>query len=99
MEKLILIANFNIIPGFEEEIKKATIALAAETRKEKGSEAFLIHTRNDSPQTVFFYEIYHSQEAFDEHLAFAYTKNYMELLKGRIKNDKPEVTFLTKLGS
>ena len=99
MEKLILIANFNIIPGFEEELKKATIALAAETRKETGCELFLIHTRNDSPQTIFFYEIYHSKEAFEEHKTFAYTQRYFEFQKDRVENGKAEVIFLTSLDS
>ncbi len=99
MEKLILIANFNIIPGFEEEVKKATIALAAETRKETGSELFLIHTRNDSPQTIVFYEIYHSREAFEQHKTYAYAQRFFEFLKGRVENDKAEVAFLTALDS
>ena len=99
MEKFILTANLKIIPGFEEELKKATIALAAETRKETGSELFLIHTRDDSPQTIFFYEIYQSEEAFQEHKAYDYTERYLELLKGRIENDKLEVVFLTALDS
>ena len=99
MEKLILIANINIVAGFEEEVKKATIALAAETRKERDCELFLIHTRKDSPQTIVFYEIYNSGEAFEQHKTFAYTESYFELLKGRVENDKPEVTFLTSLDS
>ncbi len=97
MEKLILIANINMTPGFEEEVKKATIALAAETRKEAGCELFLIHTRNDSPQTIVFYEIYQSEEAFKQHKTFTYTEKYFELLKGRVENDKAEVIFLTAL--
>jgi quinol monooxygenase YgiN len=99
MEKLILIANFNILPGFEEEVKNATIAMAAETRKETGNELFLIHTRNDSPQTIVFYEIYDSEAAFEQHKNFAYAQRYFEFQKGRIENDKAEVIFLTKLGS
>jgi quinol monooxygenase YgiN len=97
MEKFILIASFKIISGFEDEIKKATIAMAIETRKEKGCELFSIHTRNDSPQTVFFYEIYDSEAAFQQHKTFPHAERYFELFKGRIENDKPEVTFLTEL--
>ena len=99
MKKLILIANFNILPGFEEEVKKATIALAAETRKEAGCELFLVHTQNDSPQKIVFYEIYQSEEVFEQHKAFEYSERFFEFLKGRIEDDKLEVTFLTKLGS
>ena|ERR1700712_4353412 len=99
MEKLILIAGMNRLPGFEAEVKKATIALAAETRKEKGCELFLIHTRADLPPAIIFYEIYQSAEAFQQHKAFAYTESFFELLKGRIENDQPEVMFLTALDS
>ncbi|WP_426670127.1 putative quinol monooxygenase [Mucilaginibacter sp. McL0603] len=99
MEKLILIANINILPGFEDEVKKAAIALAAETRQETGSESFLIHTRNDSPQTIVFYEIYHSQEAFQQHKTFAYSEKFFEFVNGKIKDDKIEVIFLTRLDS
>jgi quinol monooxygenase YgiN len=97
MEKFILIASFKIISGFEDEIKKATIAMAIETRKEKGCELFSIHTRNDSPQTVFFYEIYDREAAFQQHKTVPHAERYFELFKGRIENDKPEVTFLTEL--
>ncbi|MDB5155207.1 MAG: Quinol monooxygenase YgiN [Mucilaginibacter sp.] len=97
MEKVILFANINMVPGFEDEVKKETIAMAAETRKEAGCELFLIHTRNDSHQTIVFYEIYHGEEAFKQHKTFAYTERYFQFLKGRIENDKPEVTFLMAL--
>lgn len=99
MEKLILIANINMIPGFEEEVKKATIALAVETRKEPGCESFLIHTRNDSPQTIVFYEIYQSEGAFQQHKTFAHSARFFEFLKGKVENDRPEVIFLTALDS
>jgi quinol monooxygenase YgiN len=99
MEKLILIAIINVIPGFEEEVKKATIALAAETRKETGCELFLINTRNDSSQTIVFYEVYQSPAVFQDHLTRPYTERFMEFAKGRIENNKPEVVFLTALDS
>jgi len=99
MKKFILTASFKTIPGFEEELKQATIALATETRKETGVELFLIHTRDDSPQTIFFYEIYQSEETFQLHKTYDYTEKYFELLKGRIENDKPEVVLLTALDS
>jgi quinol monooxygenase YgiN len=99
MEKFILIASLNIIPGFEEELKKATIEQAVESRKEPGVELFLIHTENDSPQTIFFYEIYQSAEAFQHHLTLEHTKKYLEFQKGRVENDKAVVTFLTALDS
>jgi len=97
--KLILTANFDILPGFEKEVKESVIALAAETRKEPGSELFLIHTRNDSPQTIEFYEIYKSAEAFELHKTLPYAAKFFEFVKGKIVDDKIEVVFLTPLDS
>jgi quinol monooxygenase YgiN len=97
MGKFILIAEIKIFAGFEAEIKKATIAMAVETRKEKGCEAFLINTRSDSPQTIIFYEIYASEEAFQQHKTYPHAERYFEFFKGKIENDRPEVTFLTEL--
>ncbi len=99
MEKVILIANITILPGFEEKVKKATVALATETRKEAGSESFLIHTRSDSPQTLVFYEIYHSEDAFGQHKTLTHSAKFFEFVKGKIKDDKIEVIFLTRLDS
>jgi quinol monooxygenase YgiN len=97
MGKFILIAKIEIFAGFEEEIKRATIAMAVETRKEKGCESFLIHTRSDSPKTVVFYEIYDSEEAFQQHKTYPHAQKYFEIFKGKIENDGPEITFLTEL--
>lgn len=71
--------------------------MAVETRKEKGCETFLIHTRNDSPQTIVFYEIYDSEEAFQQHKTYPHAERYFELFKGKIENDRPEVILLTEL--
>jgi quinol monooxygenase YgiN len=97
MEKFILIAVVKIIPGFEDEIKSATVAMAAETRKEAGVESFLIHTRNDAPGTIVFYEIYNSEAAFQLHKTLPHATKYFDLFKGKIENDQPEVIFLTAL--
>lgn len=97
MEKQILIASIDIIPGFEQEIKNATIALAADTRKEAACELFLIHTREDTPRSLVFYEIYRSKQAFEQHKTFAHSQKYFRLLQGRVENDKPGVTLLRQL--
>ena len=97
--KAILLAYINILPGFENEVKEATIKLAAETRKEPGSEQFLVHTRNDSPQSLVFYEIYQNDVAFQQHKTLPHATSYFEFVKGKIADDKIEVVFLTSLKS
>jgi quinol monooxygenase YgiN len=97
--KVILIASIDILPGFEKEVKEAGIGMAVESRKETGCEQFQIHTRNDSPQTIVIYEVYQDDLAFQLHKTSAHAKTFFEYLKGRIKNDKIEVDFLTELNS
>jgi quinol monooxygenase YgiN len=95
--KVILLAYINILPGFEKEVKEATIKLAAETRKEPGSEQFLPHTRNDSPRSIVIYEIYQNDTAFQLHKTLPHATSFFQFVKGKIADDKIEVVFLTGL--
>jgi quinol monooxygenase YgiN len=95
--KVTLVAYINILSGFEKEVKEAMLALAAETSKEAGSEKFLPHTRNDSPQSIVIYEIYKNDAAFQLHKTLPYAKKFFEFVKGKIVDDKIEVVFLTAL--
>ena len=97
--KVTLLAYINILSGFEEDMKEATIKLAAETRKEPGSEQFLVHTRSDSPRSLVFYEIYQNNVAFQLHKTLPHATSYFEFVKGKIVDDKIEVVFLTPLKS
>jgi len=97
--KVILTAYIDILPGFEQEVKEATMKLTAETRKEPGSELFLPHTRNDSPRSLVFYEIYQNDVAFQLHKTLPHATSYFEFVKGKIVDDKIEVVFLTTLNN
>ncbi|MEZ2338980.1 putative quinol monooxygenase [Mucilaginibacter sp. RCC_168] len=97
--KITLIANIDILPGFEAEVKHAMIAMAAETRKETGCELFQVNTRDDSPQMMVNYEVYKNQEAFELHKTYAYAAAFFDYVKGKIKNDKIEVIHLSGLSS
>jgi quinol monooxygenase YgiN len=94
-KKFNLIATIEILPGFEAAIKKAMVTMAAETRKETGVELFLISTEKDSPQTILIYETYRSETDFELHKTLAHSKVFFEFVKGKIKDDKIGVTFLT----
>ena len=97
--KAILLAYIDILPEFEEEVKEATAKVASETRKESGSELFLVHTRNDGPPSLAFYEIYENDAAFELHKTLPHATSYFEFVKGKIVDDKIEVVFLTALDS
>jgi quinol monooxygenase YgiN len=95
--KLTLVAYIDILPGFDKEVKEATAKLAAETHKEPGSEQFLVYTRDDSPQSIFFYEIYQNKAAFELHKTLPHATSFFQFVKGKIVNDKIEIVFLTAL--
>src|ERR1700760_4014007 len=97
MEKIRLIANIDILPGFEAEVRQAVAALGAESRKEPGCEVFQAHIRKDSPESILIYEVYANENAFEEHKAKAHAAKFFEFVKGRIKDDNIEVVFLTAL--
>jgi quinol monooxygenase YgiN len=97
--KVILTAYIDILPGFEQEVKEATMKLTAETRKEPGRELFLSHTRNDSSRSLVFYEIYQNDVAFQLHKTLPHATSYFEFVKGKIVDDKIEVVFLTPLNN
>jgi len=99
MEKLRLIASMDILPGFEEDVKEAITTLGTATHKEPGSELFEIHTRNDSPNSIIVYEVYANENAFEMHRAEPYAAEFFEFVKGKIKDDKIEIVYLTKLNS
>lgn len=97
--KITLIANIDILPGFEAEVKNAMVAMAIETRKETGCELFQVNIREDSPQMIVNYEVYQNQEAFELHKTYAYAATFFDYVKGKIKDDKIEVVYLTGLSS
>jgi len=95
--KVALLAYINILPGFEDEVKAATITMAAESSKEPGGGQFVAYTQNDSPQTIIIYEVYKNDEAFQLHKATPHATAFFEFLKGRIVDNNIEVVFLTGL--
>ncbi|MBB6112166.1 Quinol monooxygenase YgiN [Mucilaginibacter lappiensis] len=97
--KITLIANIDILPGFEEEVKNAMVTMAIETRKEAGCELFQVNTREDLPRIIVNYEVYQNQEAFELHKTYNYAATFFDYVKGKIKDDEIEVVYLTALNS
>ena len=95
--KTYLIATMNILPGFEKEVKKALNTMETESNKETGCEQFVVTVQKDLPQKVVVYEVYKSEDAFELHKNSPYAKDFFELVKGKIAEDKIDVVFLSGL--
>jgi quinol monooxygenase YgiN len=64
-----LFAEFTATAGNQALVTQLIAEFAARVRAEPGNLAFAPHHRADSPGTVFVYEAYRDQAAFEEHLA------------------------------
>ena len=67
-DKVILLVEATVKPEYRE----AILAVAAEnlppTRAEDGVEAFYQTARQDDPNTLVFFEVFHSEAAHDLHM-------------------------------
>jgi quinol monooxygenase YgiN len=97
--KVTLVANIEILPAFEKEVKEGLVVMRAESNKELGCEQFVVNTRNDSPLSIVIYEVYKDDETFQSHKTSPHAKKFFELVKGKIVNDKIEVIMLTGLNN
>ncbi|MDN3692404.1 nuclear transport factor 2 family protein [Chryseobacterium tructae] len=95
--KTSLIATMTILPGFENQVKKALNTMEVESNKELGCQLFVVTLQKDSPQKVIVYESYDDDEAFEQHKNRTYSRDFFELVKGKIADDKIEVVYLTEL--
>jgi len=91
----ILVAYIDILPGFEKEVRDALAVMAAESKKEPGCIQFEANTRIDSPRSIVIYEVYVTDEAFQLHRKTPHATKFFEFLKGKMVNDKIEVTLLS----
>jgi quinol monooxygenase YgiN len=97
--KVRLVANIEILPAFEKEVKDGLRVMETESNKESDCEQFAVNTRNDSPLSIVIYEVYKDDEAFQSHKTSPHAKRFFELVKGKIINDKIEVIMLTGLNN
>ncbi|WP_291930871.1 nuclear transport factor 2 family protein [Chryseobacterium sp.] len=95
--KTSLMATMTILPGFENQVKKGLDIMENESNKETGCQQFVVTFQKDSPQKVIVYEVYDDDKAFELHKNAGYSRDFFELVKGKIEDDKIEVVYLTEL--
>ncbi|MDT3405446.1 putative quinol monooxygenase [Mucilaginibacter terrae] len=92
--KVTVLAEYTILPGFEKEVMEAAEIVWLETLKEPGCESYFFTTRKESPNAVFCYEVFRSQAEFDQHLSADYTQDFLEKLKGKVEGGVRKTTFV-----
>lgn len=92
----IVLAEAPIQPQYLEEVKKLSADTLKSTLDEPGCEAFYQTVKADEPNTLVFFEVFTSKEAFDLHMEADYTKAFFAGIKDKVAG-KPVSTILEQL--
>jgi quinol monooxygenase YgiN len=93
--KIYLLAEMTVLPGFLEEVKAIFQEALIPTLREPGCEALYETGRQDDPHKLVFFEIFSSAAAHEFHLEQAYIKRMLASLDGKVSG----VPTLTKLNA
>jgi len=96
MNKVYLLAELTIRPGFLEEAKAILKEALIPTLQEPGCEALYETGRKDDPHKLVFFEVFSSAAAHEFHLEQDYTKRLMASLEGKLSG-VPTMTRLSAL--
>ena len=94
--KIIVLAEAPIKPEHLGEVKMMSTATLKSTLKEPGCEAFYQTVKADDPNTLVFFEVFTSKEAFDLHMEADYTKAFFAGIQDKVAG-KPVSIILKQL--
>lgn len=94
--KFIVLAEAPVKSEYLEEVKTLSAATLKSTLEEPGCEAFYQTVKADEPNTLVFFEVFTSKEAFDLHMEADYTKAFFAGIRDKVA-DKPVSTILKQL--
>lgn len=97
--EIAFIARIDVLKEFETDVKIAIEKMATESRKEPGVKLYDIYSQKSDPCTIITHEKFKDQQALDSHKSSDHAKNFFEFLKGKMKTEKIEVTFLNAISS
>ena len=92
-----LYAEFTATAGNHALVTELIAEFAARVRAEPGNLAFDPHHLADSPATVFVYEAYRDQAAFDEHLASFHGRDFNQRLGTLVVGGGSRLTMLSPI--
>jgi quinol monooxygenase YgiN/catechol 2,3-dioxygenase-like lactoylglutathione lyase family enzyme len=88
------ISDISALPGHEEEVRNAILAVRTATLLDPGCLYFFFDTEVDQPGRFVLYEVFRSDSALQRHGEAVATKVFLNELRGRVAGDKPTVTIL-----
>src|SRR2546422_10950441 len=94
--KIYLLAELNVRPGFLEEVKAIFKDALIPTLQEPGCEALYETGKEDDPHKLVLFEVFSSAAAHEFHLEQDYTKRLFASLEGKVSG-VPTLTQLSAL--
>ena len=94
MSKLAILAKITAQPGKREEVVAALSPMIQTATDEPGTEVYMLHTANDDPDVIWFYELYTDADAMKAHSGSPAMKEAGGRLAGLVAG-RPEITVLT----
>src|SRR4051794_12191563 len=96
MSKLACLAKITAQPGKRDEVVAALSPMIKAASEEPGTEVYVIHTANDDPDVIWFYELYTDADAMKTHGGSPSMKEAGGRLAGLVAG-RPELIMLTPL--
>ncbi len=92
-----LYAEFTATAGNELLVTELIAEFAGRVRAEPGNLHFQPHHVSEVPETVFVYESYRDQAAFEDHLASAHGREFNRRLGGLVVGGGSRLTMLSPI--
>ena len=91
----VLLVQFTVRPGDEEQAKKFMRIMEENTRKEPGCQLYIGSQSNEDPRRFCFYEQYVDEKALEAHRAAPYFVQYVTNGLGPLMQTVTRETFTT----
>ena len=85
-EVLTAVARVRAVPGSEETVRDALIAMVAPTREEEGCIDYRLHAANDDPAVFYFVALWRSEADLDTHLAEPHIADGLAAIEDRLES-------------
>ena len=95
-EKVVRLLQVKVLPQWREEVLQAVRENKLPTRADKGVEAYYQTARKDDPNTLLFFAVFASQDAYDSHIQHEHAKRTFAAFQGKLA-EEPVCTELVEL--
>ena len=89
-----VIAELAALHGFEEELSGLVKKQVSDSRKEKGVIYYESNEVINEKGKYIFYEVYNSEQDFEDNKASEHTKGFFKAINGKLKGQGVTATFL-----